>query len=57
MACLAASLAAGATPWEAGEVANMAAAVTVEKVNQTGTASPVEILERFDLRLQREISR
>lgn len=48
IAALAASLAAGATPWETGAIANLAAAVVVEKLNQTGTASPDEILTRFD---------
>jgi rfaE bifunctional protein kinase chain/domain len=47
MAALAAGLATGASPDEAGALANLAAAVTVEKLNQTGTASPVEILERY----------
>lgn len=49
IAALAASLSVGATPWEAGAIANLAAAVTVEKLNQTGTASPEEILARYDL--------
>jgi rfaE bifunctional protein kinase chain/domain len=49
IAALAATLAVGATPWEAGVVANLAAAVVVEKLNQTGTASLGEILARFDL--------
>jgi len=49
VAALAAALAAGATPCEAGILANLAAAVTVEKLNQTGTASPEEILARHDL--------
>ena len=47
IAALAASLCAGATPWEAGAIANLAAAVTVEKLNQTGTATPDEILARY----------
>jgi bifunctional ADP-heptose synthase (sugar kinase/adenylyltransferase) len=47
IAALAASLSAGASPWEAGAVANLAAAVTVEKLNQTGTASPDEVLARW----------
>jgi rfaE bifunctional protein kinase chain/domain len=47
IAALAASLSAGASPWEAGAVANLAAAVTVEKLNQTGTASPNEVLARL----------
>lgn len=49
IAALAATLAVGATPWEAGAMANLAAAVTVEKLNETGTASPDEILERYAL--------
>jgi len=49
VAALAAALAADATPWEAGALANLAAAVTVEKLNQTSTASPDEILARYDL--------
>jgi len=54
VAALAAALAAGATPWEAGTLANLAAAVTVEKLNQTGTASPEEILARHDLAQAKE---
>jgi rfaE bifunctional protein kinase chain/domain len=46
---LAASLAAGCNAWEAGAVANLAAAVTVEKLDQTGTATPEEIIERFKM--------
>jgi rfaE bifunctional protein kinase chain/domain len=49
ISALAAALAVGATPWEAGAVANLAAAVTVEKLNQTGTASPQEVLARYEL--------
>jgi len=41
---LAAALAAGATPVQAGELAMIAAAVSVRKLRQTGTASPKEIL-------------
>jgi rfaE bifunctional protein kinase chain/domain len=52
MAALAAGLAAGAAPCEAGALANLASAVTVEKLNQTGTASPIEILERYALCLE-----
>ena len=47
IAALAASLCVGASPWEAGAIANLAASVTVEKLNQTGTASPDEILARY----------
>ena len=49
IAGLAATLAVGGTPWEAGVVANLAAGVTVEKLHQTGTASPQEVLERYRL--------
>ena len=48
-AALATALAGQATPWEAGTVANLAAAVVIEKLNQTGSASPAEILARYDL--------
>jgi rfaE bifunctional protein kinase chain/domain len=47
IAALAACLAAGAAPREAAALANLAAAVTVEKLNQTGTASRAEILEHY----------
>lgn len=40
-----AALAAGATPFEAAELANFAASVTVQKLRQTGTASPAEVIE------------
>ncbi len=49
MAALAAALSAGASPWEAGALANLAAGVTVEKLNQTGSAAPEEILARYAL--------
>jgi rfaE bifunctional protein kinase chain/domain len=45
VATLAAALAAGASPVQAGELAMIAAAVTVRKLRQTGTASPKEILQ------------
>lgn len=54
IAALTATLAAGGTPFEAGLVANLAAAVVVEKLNQTGTASPAEILARYDLARSQE---
>lgn len=54
IAALAATLSVGATPWEAGAVANLAAAVTVEKLNQTGTASAEEITGRYDLAAAQE---
>ena len=43
LATLAASLAAGTNCWEAGALANLAAAVVCKKLNQTGTAPPDEI--------------
>jgi rfaE bifunctional protein kinase chain/domain len=46
LAALVLALAAGATLAEAGAVANLAAAVVVEKLNQTGTASPAEVMAR-----------
>jgi rfaE bifunctional protein kinase chain/domain len=45
VATLAASLAAGATPVQAGTLAMIAAAITVRKLRQTGTANPKEILD------------
>jgi rfaE bifunctional protein kinase chain/domain len=57
IAALAATLAVGATPWEAGAIANLAAAVVVEKLDQTGTASPEEILARYDLAQAKEGAR
>ena len=44
VATLAAALATGATPLRASELAMMAAAVTVRKLKQTGTATSKEIL-------------
>ncbi|MCJ7737218.1 MAG: PfkB family carbohydrate kinase [Anaerolineae bacterium] len=52
VATMATALAAGATPAEAGALANLAAAVVVEKLNETGTASPDEILLRWSLAQQ-----
>jgi rfaE bifunctional protein kinase chain/domain len=49
IAALAGALAARATLLEAGAMANLAAAVTVEKLNQTGSASPEEIMARYEL--------
>jgi rfaE bifunctional protein kinase chain/domain len=48
VAAIALALAAGATPVEAGELANLAAAVTVRKLKQTGTATAEEISAMFD---------
>ena len=44
VSAIAACLAAGGTPAEAGELANLAAAVTVKKLKETGAATPEEIL-------------
>ena len=49
IAALTASLAAGASPEEAGAIANLAASVTVEKLNITGTTSPDELRDRYAL--------
>lgn len=46
------SLAAGASPLESGIIANIAASIILKKLNITGTASPREIISKFD-----EISR
>jgi len=48
ISAIAASLAARANPLEAGILANLAAGVILKKLNITGTASPQEILEKFD---------
>jgi len=45
ISALAACLAAGASPVEAGQIAVLASAVSVCKLHVTGTASPAEILE------------
>jgi len=47
---IACALAAGASFREAGEMGNLAAAVTVRKLRETGTASAEEILELSRLR-------
>jgi rfaE bifunctional protein kinase chain/domain len=44
VATVAAALATGASPWQAGTLANLAAMITVRKLQTTGTASPEEIL-------------
>jgi rfaE bifunctional protein kinase chain/domain len=45
VSAIAASLAAGATTGEAAAMGNFASAVSVQKLRQTGTASPDEVLE------------
>jgi len=54
ISAIATSLAGGAAPIEAGIIANLAAGVTVKKVNTTGTASPEEILSNFEEALSSE---
>jgi len=44
-AAVAASLAAGISPVEAGQVASLAAGVTVRKLHITGTATPAELIQ------------
>ncbi len=48
MASLAAGLAARAAPYEAGCLANLAAAVTIRKIGMTGTASAQEIRALYE---------
>jgi len=48
ISAIGANLAGGSNPVEAGIVANLAAGVVVKKLNTTGTASPEEILKKFD---------
>ncbi len=48
IAALAAGLAAGASPREAGALASLASGVTLQKLHVTGTASPREILQLYE---------
>ena len=48
LASLTACLAAGASPVEAGFIANLAAAITIKKLHCTGTASPEEIISLYE---------
>lgn len=48
IATIAVGLAEGASPVEAGIMANLAAGVIIKKLNITGTASPAEILDKFN---------
>lgn len=50
VATIAAALATGATPLQAATLANLAATVTVKKLQTTGTASPAEILAAAGVR-------
>jgi sugar/nucleoside kinase (ribokinase family) len=45
---VAAGLAGGATLYEAAEVGNIAAGVTIQKIGTTGTATPDEMLSLYD---------
>ena len=46
-AAIVASLLSGATEFEAAEIANLAASITIQQLGTTGTASPDQILDRF----------
>jgi rfaE bifunctional protein kinase chain/domain len=48
VSAIAACLAAGGSHAEAAELANLASAVTVKKLKETGSATPVEILRAVD---------
>lgn len=48
VAAIAAALAAGANPHQAGSLAMIASAITVGKLRQTGTATPKEMLDLVD---------
>jgi rfaE bifunctional protein kinase chain/domain len=48
LASLAAGLASGASPLETAFLANLAAAVTVQQIGVTGTASPAQVLALYD---------
>ncbi|MCX8052343.1 MAG: PfkB family carbohydrate kinase, partial [Armatimonadetes bacterium] len=43
------ALCAGATLSDAALLGNVVASITVQKIGQTGTASPAEVLSRFDV--------
>ena len=48
MASLGAGLASGATPLEAAVLANLSAAITVQQIGVTGTASPGQVIALYD---------
>lgn len=48
ISALCVGLAAGASPAEAGALANLATAVTIKKLNMTGTASPAELRAKYE---------
>ncbi len=52
LAAVGAALGAGASYEEAGALGNLAAAVVVEKLQQTGTATPDEVRERLEMARQ-----
>ena len=47
-AALAASLASGASPVEAAVIANVVASITIQQIGTTGTATPEQVIERFE---------
>jgi rfaE bifunctional protein kinase chain/domain len=47
MAAIATSLCAGATPVEAATLANLVASITIQQLGTTGTATRVQVLERY----------
>ena len=55
IAALALSLSSGATHEEAASIANMATAVTVRKLHQTGTATPDKLQEAYELFRQQRV--
>lgn len=48
ISALGTALSAGADPVEAGLIANLAAAIVVKKLNITGTATPKELIAKFE---------
>lgn len=49
---IATALASGSTPYEAAEIGDIAAQITVLKIGTTGTATPEEMLDFYDKHLQ-----
>ncbi len=47
-AAIATSLLAGATHEEAGQIANLVASITIQQIGTTGTASPEQVLRRWE---------
>jgi bifunctional ADP-heptose synthase (sugar kinase/adenylyltransferase) len=48
IAGIACALGVGATNAEAAFIGNLAAAVTIKKLGTTGTATPVELVEKYE---------